>query len=180
MATVIISMVLALIFVAMDQITKYCIVAAFGVADSLSLGYEAMKATVSGLDSIEVIPGVFNFSLVMNDGAAFGAFDEARWLFMTASTIAILALVYYIIRYRPQNKLAVVSLAMIIGGGIGNMIDRIWLGYVIDFLDFCAFPSIWKWTFNVADSFVCVGTALLIIYILFFYKDKDKTEDTKK
>ena len=55
---------------------------------------------------------------------------------------------------------------LIIGGGIGNMIDRIFYGVVIDFIDFCAFPDLWKWIFNGADSFVCVGVALLIIYYI--------------
>jgi hypothetical protein len=55
---------------------------------------------------------------------------------------------------------------MAIGGGIGNMIDRIAYGTVVDFIDFCAFPELWMWIFNGADSFVCVGAALLVIYYI--------------
>ena len=94
---------------------------------------------------------------------------------MIISTVAIAALVFYLVKYKPKSYLAVSAIGMIVGGGIGNMIDRIWLGYVVDFIyikiiDFAVF--------NVADSFVCVGTALLVIYILFFYKEK--TEEIKK
>ena len=55
---------------------------------------------------------------------------------------------------------------MVLGGGIGNMIDRIAYGAVVDFVDFCAFPEIWRWIFNGADSFVCVGAAILGIYYI--------------
>ena len=81
---------------------------------------------------------------------------------------------------------------MIVGGGIGNMIDRIFNGetlfngVVIDFIDFCAFPEIWMWIFNMADSFVCVGGALFLIFyireeVINYKKSKNKTalEETK-
>lgn len=58
------------------------------------------------------------------------------------------------------------SLTLIVAGGIGNMIDRVRLGYVIDFLDFCAFPKLWKWIFNVADSCVVIGSGLLFLYLI--------------
>jgi signal peptidase II len=58
------------------------------------------------------------------------------------------------------------SLTMICAGGIGNMIDRVRLGYVIDFLDFCAFPKLWMWVFNVADAFVVVGAGILILWMI--------------
>ena len=85
---------------------------------------------------------------------------------MTLSCVAIVALSYYLYKTHKTSVLQNVAVAFIIGGGIGNMIDRVLLGYVIDFIDFCAFPKIWYYTFNVADSFVCIGAGLMIFYLL--------------
>ena len=117
-------------------------------------------------DSLEVIPGILRFTYVENDGAAFGMLDGHRWVFMLLSSVAILALLIYVWRRPPRSLLARISIAFLIGGGIGNMIDRTLLGYVIDFIDFCAFPELWKWVFNVADAFVTVGTGMLMFYLI--------------
>ena len=103
---------------------------------------------------------------VENDGAAFGMLDDHRWVFLVLSTVTIIALSYYVCKYRPKSKWVMTSLILIIGGGIGNMIDRVLLGYVIDFIDFCAFPNLWKWVFNIADSCVCVGTGILMVWLI--------------
>ena len=70
------------------------------------------------------------------------------------------------IKFKPQSKLERVAIAFMAGGGIGNMVDRILLGYVIDFIDFYAFPKVWSYVFNVADSFVCIGAGLLVLYLV--------------
>ena len=114
-----------------------------------------------------LIKNVFRFSYLENDGAAFGMLDDHRWVFMLLSVVGILALCIYLWKILPQNnKLANIALCFVIGGGIGNMIDRVRLGYVIDFIDFYAFPSLWRWVFNVADAFVCVGAGMLILYLV--------------
>lgn len=107
---------------------------------------------------------VLHFSFVRNEGAAFGMLQNQRWLFMIVSIVAIVGLLVYLIRYKPKSLWVRVSIAMIIGGGIGNMIDRIFLGYVIDFIYFklIDFP-----VFNVADSFVTVGCGILIVYLFY-------------
>ena len=135
--------------VVLDQISKYAIV-----------------ANIRLHESVDVIPGVLRFTYIRNEGAAFGSLDNARWVFMILSTIAIVAILGYLFWKKPQNKLLLSALILITGGGIGNMIDRIWLGYVIDFIDFCAFPEIWMWVFNVADSFVCIGAGLLALWMV--------------
>ena len=118
--------------------------------------------------SIPIIKNVFHLTYITNPGAAFGSLAGARWLFMTASSLLILVLVALLLFWDDRSTLFYVSTSMVLGGGIGNMIDRLFNGetfgngVVIDFIDFCAFPEIWKWVFNVADSFVCVGVALLI------------------
>ena len=90
---------------------------------------------------------------------------DQRWIFMVISTIAILAIIAYLIwsRKKKESILFRISLCFFAGGGIGNMIDRIFLGYVIDFLrfDFIDFPI-----FNVADSFITIGAALMIITLV--------------
>lgn len=116
--------------------------------------------------SVEVIPGVFRFTYVENRGAAFGMLSEKRWVFMILSMVAIVALLIYLWKFRPDSTLACMAISMIIAGGVGNMLDRVYLGYVIDFLDFCAFPTLWMWVFNVADVCVCVGGGLLMLWLV--------------
>ena len=72
------------------------------------------------------------------------------------------------------------GLALIIGGGIGNMIDRVVYGYVVDFLDFCAFPTLWKWVFNVADACVCVGAGMVMLYLVLEIIKEAKNQKTEK
>ena len=114
----------------------------------------------------DIIPGVFRFSYVENRGAAFGMLDEHRWVFMIISTLAIVGIIVYMVKFIPDNLLLKIGLSLIVGGGIGNMIDRVALGYVVDFLDFCAFPELWMWVFNVADACVCVGAGIVALYLL--------------
>lgn len=123
---------------------------------------------------------VLHFTYVENPGMAFGMMQNNRWVFMVFSTVAIVGLAVYLFRFRPESRWMQVSLAMIIGGGIGNMIDRVVLGYVIDFIDFTLIDFA---VFNVADSFVCVGAGMMIVYLIAdIVKDckKGKTKDCEK
>lgn len=149
MLLIIISIVIMALIVALDQISKWLVV-----------------ANIPLHESVDVIPGVFKFTYIRNDGAAFGMLDDARWVFMILSTVAIVGVIAYMFVKKPQSKLLCISLAFMVGGGIGNMIDRICLGYVVDFLDFCAFPKLWKWNFNIADSFVVVGAGMLMLWMV--------------
>ena len=99
---------------------------------------------------------------------------------MLLSTVAIVAIIAFLFWKKPQNKLLLASLILITGGGIGNMIDRVYLGYVIDFIDFCAFPKIWMWVFNVADSFVCIGAGMLALWMILDTVREMKMEKAKK
>ena len=180
MIAIIISMVLILVVVGIDQASKYAIVALFGVGDHIGEGAKAMDAIAKGLESVDIIPGIFRFSFVVNDGAAFGSMDEHRWIFMVLSSAAIIGILVYLFWKKPQNKLLLSSLILITGGGIGNMIDRIALGYVIDFIDFCAFPKIWMWVFNIADSCVCIGAGLLALWMILDIVREAKSEKAKK
>lgn len=142
-------------------------------------------------ESIPIIENVFHFTHVRNTGAAFGMLggEDQRWIFILISVIGIAALLIYLWKFRPESKWACTALSMIIGGGMGNMIDRCFrVGivdgverhYVFDFLDFCAFPDLWKWTFNVADAFVCVGAGILFVWCIYAFIQESKAEKAKK
>ena len=124
--------------------------------------------TVINLDLGETFPlieNVFHFTYVRNTGAAFSMFSEPdqRWIFMSISTVALVALAVYLWKNRNGSKLLCVALSFIIGGGIGNMIDRCVLKYVIDMLDFRLINFA---VFNVADSFVCIGVGMFALQVI--------------
>lgn len=135
-----------------------------------------------------IIEGILRFKYSENRGAAFGSFDEHRWVFMIASIVGIIGMSIYLFKFRPKSKLACTALCMIIGGGVGNMIDRtfrtgeIYEGekVVVDFIDFYPFPDIWNAIFNVADSFVCVGAGLLILWCIISTAQEAKAEKLAK
>lgn len=128
----------------LDQVSKALVVAYL---------YEGQKV---------LIPGLLQFTYVENRGMAFGLLSDHRWVFLVLSTLGILAIGYYLFRY-AKTTLFRVSLSLIVGGGIGNMIDRVALGYVVDMIDF---RLIHFAVFNVADSFVCVGAGMLMLYLI--------------
>lgn len=130
--------------------------------------------------SLDIIKGVFRFTYVENEGAAFGMLSDNRWVFMIISTLAIAGLLVYLWKFRPESKWACVAISFLIGGGIGNMIDRVRLGYVIDFLDFCALPKLWMWVFNVADAFVCVGGGILFVWCVVSLVQETRASVKKK
>lgn len=148
-------MILFLIFslsaIVLDIITKY------------------IAVTVFKINELEIIKDVLYFTYVENRGAAFGILKDQRILFLTITILVVGAVIFYIIYKKPQNKLLLTSLGMISGGGIGNLIDRIRLSYVVDFIDvrIINYP-----VFNVADCFVVIGAILFVIYIM-FYEGKD-------
>jgi signal peptidase II len=117
-----------------------------------------------------VIDGFFSLVYVMNPGAAFGFLAEApeifRYLFFISVTVlAILLIIYYILKSKSQDVLIVISLTLIFGGAVGNLIDRIRFGAVVDFLDF--YIGAWHWpAFNVADSAISIGAVLMILEML--------------
>ena len=115
--------------------------------------------------SVTAIPYLFDFTYVENRGIAFGLLADNRWFFMMVSAILIVVIVFMIKMSKINHKLFLVSMSMILGGGIANMLDRIFIGYVVDFID-VAFVDFA--VFNVADSCVVVGSCLLAVYIIFF------------
>ena len=115
--------------------------------------------------STVLLDGILGLRYVENTGAAFGMLKGQRWFFIILSTAAIIAISIYLIKCRKTvPPFLGFSLAMIVGGGIGNQIDRIANGYVVDFLEFLFMDFA---IFNVADCFVTVGAFLVIFDLLF-------------
>ena len=173
-------LLLILAVCALDQLTKlWALDYIFTHATALAAN---MPALASGLphtgDSVSVIDGVLHFTYIENPGMSFGLLTEHRWIFMTVSSVAILAILVYMFTLKGKQTLLRTSLALIVGGGIGNMFDRVLLGYVVDFIDVRIFGNLWRWVFNAADAAVCVGAALLVVCCLVSYK-KEKKETAK-
>lgn len=151
--------IIAVVAVILDQVSKYFIVEAAAPVDRLLEG--------TGDWTHEFIPKLISFSYAENTGGAWSMLDDGGWervLLLGASFISMGLLVYILVKYYKRHPLMNIALAMVLGGGVGNMIDRIRLGYVVDFLtaEFIEFPI-----FNVADCFVTVGAILLGVYIIF-------------
>jgi signal peptidase II len=115
-------------------------------------------------ESIPVLPKVFHFTLVHNTGIAFGLFKNNEFVYLVIPAIAVVLLVYNIYYYHKAGDLDyayIVAFSLILGGAIGNLIDRIHIGYVIDFIDFRVWP-----VFNIADSAITVGAFIILLKCL--------------
>jgi len=113
------------------------------------------------LGSIPVIKGVFHLTYVENTGAAFGMLQGNTWFLILTSALVSAVVAYLIWKVKPENRYVKISLALILGGALGNLVDRVLLGYVVDFLDFRIWP-----VFNIADSCVVVGAILLGYFVV--------------
>lgn len=142
--------ILTVLIIAVDQIIKHI------VSNKLSYG-----------EVIAIVPNVLSVTYVENRGAAFGILQNKQTFFIIIGILIVLIFGYIIIAKKINNKIFLSSAALIVGGGIGNLIDRIIHGYVIDYLQLSFFSPVC----NLADYCITIGTALLIIYLL-FYADK--------
>ncbi|MCG0274685.1 MAG: signal peptidase II [Thermosediminibacteraceae bacterium] len=111
--------------------------------------------------SIEVIDNILYLTYVRNTGAAFSLLKGKVFFFIVVSFIVIAALVFYMKRLPPEKKILKVTLSLILGGALGNLVDRLRYGYVVDFIDFRIWP-----VFNVADSAMVIGVIILVYLII--------------
>ena len=112
-------------------------------------------------ESVIVIKHVLHFSLVYNTGIAFGLFKDCGFVFILVPLVLAGLLIYNIYYYRNSEQLTrtyIIAFSLILGGAIGNLYDRIFLGYVIDFIDFRVWP-----VFNIADSAITIGAAIILL-----------------
>lgn len=133
------------------------------------------KLVVSNMvpwETIPVIEDIFHFTYVQNRGAAFSMW-QGQWLVIIVLPLAVITIGFILIHLMRNkwDKLMLTSVAMICGGGLGNLIDRMMLGYVVDMFDFRVFP-----VFNIADIFICVGCGLMVLDVLFFERKNSSNE----
>lgn len=150
--------VFAALIVAADQFSKYLTVA------NIPLG-----------GKIPVIDWLFQLTYIQNDGMAFSMLRGGRWFFLVVTVFALTLIVLAIAKKWVAHPTGLWALAAIAGGAVGNLIDRVRLGYVIDMIEvtFMEFA-----VFNVADCFVVCGAVLLVIYVFFFDKKEEKHDTT--
>ena len=123
-----------------------------------------------------LIPGLIgiSFNTTLNKGIAGGLFSGYTPIIIIVTMVMIIFLILFDAKYKPESKLYSIGLGFVIGGAIGNLVDRIFLGGVRDFIVF----EFWKDfpTFNVADSFIVIGVIILSIYIIFFSNEKKESK----
>lgn len=152
---------LALIVIILDQLTKWI------VATKMEL-YE----------QIPIIEKLLYLTSHRNKGAAFGILQGQMWLFFVVTLVVVIFIVYYIQRYAKESKLLGVSLGLVLGGAIGNFIDRLFRGEVVDFVDVYIFTYDFP-IFNIADMALVIGVGLLMVQILLEEgKNKEKNNGT--
>lgn len=139
-----IALAAAAVLAAIDQVTKHLIVSSYAHGES-----------------VEIIPGLLDFTFIHNNGAAFGMLQDKSWILLSVSCIVILLCVALLFKKSLNSKLLTAAITLVIAGGVGNLIDRIFNnGNVIDFIDvqFIDFP-----VFNFADCCVTIGAGLIIL-----------------
>ena len=149
--------IFAVLIVVADQITKYITVAGIPL-----------------FGHVDFIPGFLGFTYVQNTGAAFSALEGMQWLFVVIFLVLTAAVLYeYFKKPLPFTAFERWCIAAIYGGGLGNMIDRVRLGYVVDMIktEFMDFP-----VFNVADCFITCGCIAMMVSLIFFNKEFWKEE----
>lgn len=137
----------ALVIIVLDQATKAWIMSGLNLRD---------------LGRVEIWPPIFNFTWVENRGVSFGLFGDgsARWMLSLFSIVVAGVLAWWALR--ADRRLLITAIGLIMGGAVGNVIDRIRFGFVVDFLDFSG-TGVFPWVFNVADSAITIGVVLLIL-----------------
>ncbi|KAJ53406.1 signal peptidase II [Clostridium tetanomorphum] len=125
----------------------------------------ATKELSSG-ENIVIIKDFFQFSYLENNGAAFGIFRDKSVFLITITLVVVIGIIVYLFRYKPQSKLLRMSLAFVISGAIGNLIDRIQYKYVVDFISLHYKDAYYFPIFNIADILVTLGTLLLALFVI--------------
>ncbi len=154
--TLAIVMAAAAVLVIIDQVIKYFVV-----------------ENLAPSGSVSVIDNLFSLTYVENRGVAFGMFQNHVWLFAILTILLIAVFIWLILSKKLEGKLFITAAALMIGGGIGNLIDRIWRGFVVDYLSLSFFSPVC----NFADYCITIGAVLFVIVILFLGgKDKKQPE----
>lgn len=149
------SIIIAAVALLLDQYTKWLVM-----------------TRMTELEEVPIIPGFFSLQFVYNPGAAFGMLANQRWFFVLITLAAVGGMLYYLRQQTARHWLSTLALGLLLGGAIGNLIDRLRFSKVVDFLLFYwrdyYFPN-----FNVADICITVGVGLLILHLLLTGETKD-------
>ena len=144
----------------------------FAVTIILGVVIDQITKVVTTEKSIKLIGDFLQISYTQNTGVAFSFLSGKSWIFIPISLVCSVALVLLFIFKKQKSTLFTLAISLIVSGAVGNLIDRIALSYVRDFIYFNFFPAI----FNFADICVTVGTILLAIYLIFFFEKEGKNE----
>lgn len=132
---------------------------------------------IKPVGSMEIIKNILSLTYVENRGAAFGIMQNSRWFFITLTIVLSAVMAYFLFFKKNESKLFNLSLTLILSGAVGNLIDRVLLGYVVDMFEvtFINYP-----VFNFADCCVVVGAVLFCVYVMFIYKEPEKEDKNDK
>lgn len=153
-----VSLIVGAVLVVIDQVIKYFV-----------------SAYLQPIGSVNVIDNLFSLTYVENKGVAFGMFSGMHWLFIALTSVLLAIIIFYMFKKRPKGRFFYICAALIIGGGVGNLIDRIFYGYVIDYISLSFFPPVC----NFADYCITTGTILIVIYLLFLSDILDSSKKAK-
>lgn len=151
-----------------------------GVALLFAVDQLSKLAVCRFVEPVHTIPlwkNVFHFTYLENRGAAFGIMQNQFVFFYIVTALVIIGVTAYMVTKRPKNLWLATSLTLLVGGALGNLADRLFRGFVVDFLDFRLINFA---VFNLADCFVVCGAAVLAGYIIFVEGREKKTEETDK
>ncbi|MEW9123064.1 MAG: signal peptidase II [Thermotaleaceae bacterium] len=139
---------------------SYLVIAAIIILDQVSKFLVINQFDLH--QSIPVINNIFHITYVRNYGAAFGILKHQKLFFVIMTTIVVIGIIFYIRKQSFVHAMMKYSLSLIVGGAIGNLVDRLSYGYVIDFFDFRVWP-----VFNIADMAIVIGAIFLCYYLIF-------------
>ena len=143
------------------------IILAIVISDQITK--QLVLSNLKEIGSIPIIQNVFHLTYVENRGAAFGILQNQKYFFVIMKFIVITAIIYVLIKHKDLRKSVVICLSLIVGGAIGNLIDRLRFGFVVDFFDFIIWP-----VFNIADMAIVLAQILLIYIVLKYDSFKQK------
>jgi len=156
-----ICLIISAVLIGIDQLTKFL------VSQNIAPAGGGMPNT------IHLIDGFLSITYIENTGMALGLLENQRWIFIPLTIVGMLVLAVFLFRYKKHNFWSYSAITLLIAGGIGNLIDRVVRGYVVDFISFSFFPYV----FNFADCCVTVGAVMLILAVIFSERQKKRNAD---
>lgn len=139
-------LILGILLLSIDQYSKYLV-----------------RTKMEVFETYPIIEDFFHLTYVQNKGAAFGMFQGATVIFAVVTLIVIVGMIYFSLKHKNMSLVWKATLTVIASGAVGNLIDRLWLGYVVDMFDF---RGIWSFIFNFADVCVVVGGCVMMLLVL--------------